>query len=65
MHLYDTHKSKRKTAEAGGKTINARVEEVIAKRYTTDIKGHQPAACHPWRKLHIGKPATDSKTVIQ
>ena len=40
-------------------------EEAIAKRCTTDIKGHKPAAGHPWRKMHIGKSATDSKTVIQ
>jgi hypothetical protein len=54
-----------KTAEADGKTINARVDEAIAKRDTADINGHQPAAGHPWRKLHIGKPTTESKTVIQ
>ena len=58
-------KVQRKTAEADGKTINSRVEEAIAKRCTTDIKGHKPAAGHPWRKMHIGKSATDSKTVIQ
>ena len=58
-------KAQRKTAEADGKSINARVEEAITKRYTTDIKGHKPADGHPWRKMHIGKSATDSKTVIQ
>jgi transposase len=58
-------KAQRKTAEADGKSINARVEEAITKRYTTDIKGHKPAESHPWRKMHIGKSATDSKTVIQ
>ena len=58
-------KAQRKTAEADGKTINARVEEVIAKRCTTDIKEYKPAASHPWRKMHIGKPATDSKIVVQ
>ena len=57
--------AQRKTAEADGKTINPRVEEAIAKRYTTDIERHKPAAGHPWRKMHIGKSATDSKTVIQ
>ena len=54
-----------KTAEADGKSINSRIEEAIAKRCITDIKGHKPAAGHPWRKMHIGKSATDSKTVIQ
>jgi hypothetical protein len=58
-------KAQRKTAEADGKTINPRVEEAIAKRYTTNIERHKPAAGHPWRKMHIGKSATDSKTVIQ
>jgi len=57
-------KTQRKTAEADGKAINARVEEAIIKRCTTGIKGHKPAACHPWRKMDIGKSATDSKTVI-
>ena len=58
-------KAQRKTAEADGKTINSRVEKAIEKRCTTDIKEHKPAANHPWRKMHIGKSATDSKTVIQ
>ena len=58
-------KAQRKTAEADGKTINARVEEAITKRYTADIRGHKPAVGHPCRKMHIGKSATDSKTVIQ
>ncbi|MDE2118790.1 MAG: ISNCY family transposase, partial [Betaproteobacteria bacterium] len=58
-------KAQRKTAEADGKSINARVEKAIAKRCTADIKGHKPAASHPWRKMHVGKSATDSKTVIQ
>jgi hypothetical protein len=58
-------KAQRKTAEADGKTINARVEEALAKRCTTNSKGYKPAARHPWRTLHIGKSATDSKTVIQ
>jgi transposase len=58
-------KAQRKTAEADGKAINARVEEALAKRCTTKNKGHKPAARHPWRKMHIGKSATDSKTVIQ
>lgn len=58
-------KSQRKTAEADGKSINLRVEKAISKRFTTDIKEHKPAANHPWRKMHIGKSATDSKTVIQ
>ena len=58
-------KAQRKTAEADGKTINARVEKAITKRCTADIKGHKPAAGHPWRKMHVGKSATDSKTVIQ
>ena len=58
-------KAQRKTAEADGKTINARVEEALVKRCTTNRKGHKPAARHPWRRMHIGKSATDSKTVIQ
>ncbi|BBJ24602.1 hypothetical protein W01_25290 [Candidatus Nitrotoga sp. AM1P] len=58
-------KAQRKTAEADGKTINARVEEAIVKRCTTDIKRQKPAAGHPWRKMHVGKSAPDSKTVIQ
>ena len=58
-------KAQRKTAEADGKSINARVEEAITKRCTTYIKGHKPAESHPWRKMHVGKSATDSKTVIQ
>ena len=58
-------KVQRKTAEADGKTINARVEEAIEKRCTTNSKGRKPAARHPWRKMQIGKPITDSKTVIQ
>lgn len=48
-----------------GKSINMRVEEAIAKRCTKNSKGHKPAASHPWRKMHVGKPATDSKTVTQ
>jgi hypothetical protein len=58
-------KAQRKTAEADGKSINARVEEAIAKRCTKNSKGHKPAASHPWRRMHVGKSATDSKTVIQ
>jgi len=58
-------KAQRKTAEADGKSINARVEEALAKRCTKNSKGHKPVANHPWRKMHLGKPATDSKTVIQ
>jgi len=58
-------KAQLKTAEADGESINARVKEVITKRCTTDIKGHKPAVGHPWRKMHIDKSATDSKTVIQ
>ena len=65
-HTYTTlTKAQRKTAEADGKTINARVEAALAKRCTTNSKGHKPAARHPWRRMHIGKSATDSKTVIQ
>ena len=56
-------KVQRKTAEADGKMINSRVEDALAKRSTTNSKGHKPAVSHPWRKMHIGKPATDSKTV--
>src|ERR1035437_10537069 len=37
-------KAQRKTAEADGKTINARVEEALAKRCTTNSKGYKPAA---------------------
>ena len=56
-------KAQRKTAEADGKTVNSRVEEALAKRSMTNSKGRKPAARHPWRKMHIGKSATDSKTV--
>jgi transposase len=58
-------KAQRKTAEADGKTINSRVEKAIAKRCTKNSQSHKPAANHPWRKMHLGKSATDSKTVIQ
>ena len=58
-------KSQRKTAEADGKSINARVEEAITKRCTKNSRAHKPAASHPWKKMHVGKSATDSKTVIQ
>jgi len=58
-------KEQRKTAEADGKSINTRVEEALAKRCTKNSKGHKPAAGHPWRKMLVGKSATDSKIVIQ
>ncbi len=56
-------KAQRKTAEADGKMVNSRVEEALVKRSLKNSKGHKPAARHPWRKMHIGKSATDSKNV--
>ena len=51
-------KALRQAQVADGKTVNARVDEALAKRGKTNTKGHKPALNHPWRKYSDGKPAT-------
>jgi hypothetical protein len=54
-------KQRRQSPVADSKAVNARIDKAMARRDT----GHKPAPDHPWKNMHIGKPATDSKTVIQ
>jgi transposase len=49
-------KQRRQASVADSKAVNARVDNAMARRDT----GHKPAPDHPWRNMHIGKPATDS-----
>lgn len=56
-------KAQRQAAEADSKTLNAHVEKALAKRRTTNNKGHKPASNHPWKKMHIGKPAAGGQNV--
>ena len=51
-------KAQRQAAQADSKTVNARVDEALAKSSRTSNKGHKPAPNHPWRKYPDGKPAT-------
>jgi hypothetical protein len=48
----------RQTSETDGKTVNARVDQALARRNT----GHKPAPDHPWRKMPIGN-ARDGQPV--
>ena len=56
-------KAQRQAAQADSKTVNARVDEALAKRAKTNNKGHKPAPNHPWRNMPIGKPATEGRCV--
>jgi hypothetical protein len=51
-------KEQRQASEADSKTVNERVDKVLAKRSKTN-KGHKPAVNHPWRNMPIGKSATE------
>ncbi len=53
----------RQAQAADGKAVNARVEKALAKRNTTNNRGHKPALNHPWRNMPIGKSATEGRCV--
>jgi len=48
-------KPARQRAVADSKLLNTQVDKVLARRNTA----HKPAANHPWRKMSVGKAATD------
>ena len=48
-------KPQRQSPAANGKSVNARVDKVMARRNT----GHKPASDHPWRNMPVGKSAHD------
>ena len=55
-------RAQRQTAAADSKAVNARVDQVLAKRSTAPKKVHKPAADHIWRKYHPkGNPAAEGK----
>ena len=56
-------KAQRQAAQADSKTVNARVDEALAKRAKTNNKGNKPALNHPWRNMPIGKSATERRCV--
>ena len=57
-------KAPRQAAEADSKTVNERVDKMLAKRSQVN-KGQKPAANHPWRNKPIGKSATEGHNVTQ
>jgi Homeodomain-like domain len=48
-------KPQRQSPVADGKSINAQVDQAMAKRSTA----HKPADNHPWRKMPVGKSAKE------
>jgi transposase len=53
-------KPPRQHAVVDSKSLNAKVDKAVARRNM----GHKPAENHPWRKMSVGKSATDRQPVI-
>ncbi len=54
-------KAQRQVAEADSKTVNARVDNAMAKRNAKNNKAHKPALNPPWRKYPDGKSAPEGR----
>lgn len=57
-------KAVRQAEEADSKTVNQRVDQALLTRGNRN-KEHKPAANHPWRKIPIGKSATEGNSVTR